>query len=120
MKSLFNQHATRRARAGFTLIELLVVIVIIAILAAMLLPALAAAKKKALAMRCLGNTKQIGIALIMYADDSEDRLPPYYTLYSASPVPTGGEWFFALLSDSKYITSDMTTHNVWRCPSVQD
>jgi prepilin-type N-terminal cleavage/methylation domain-containing protein/prepilin-type processing-associated H-X9-DG protein len=120
MKNKASNPCVQPSVKAFTLIELLVVIVIIAILAAMLLPALAAAKKKALAMRCLGNTKQIGIALIMYADDSEDRLPPYYTLYSASPVPTGGEWFFALLSDSKYITSDMTTHNVWRCPSVQD
>jgi prepilin-type N-terminal cleavage/methylation domain-containing protein/prepilin-type processing-associated H-X9-DG protein len=105
---------------GFTLIELLAVIAIIAILAAMLLPALSASKKKALAIRCLGNTRQIGLALIMYAGDNEDRLPPYYTLYNASPVPTGGVWFFNLLSDNKYISSDLFTHNVWRCPSVQD
>jgi prepilin-type N-terminal cleavage/methylation domain-containing protein len=105
---------------AFTLIELLAVIAIIAILAAMLLPALAAAKKKALAIRCLGNTKQIGVAFIMYAGDNDDRLPPYYTLYNASPVPPGGTWFFTLLSDNKYITSDLVTHSVWRCPSVQD
>ena len=54
---------------AFTLIELLVVIAIIAILAAMLLPALAKAKQKAKQTACINNMRQIGIALVMYADN---------------------------------------------------
>jgi len=62
-------------RKAFTLIELLVVIAIIAILAAILFPVFAQAKQAAKKAVSLSNQKQIGLALIMYAGDSDDVYP---------------------------------------------
>ncbi len=59
-------------KRGFTLIELLVVIAIIAILAAILFPVFARAREKARQTSCLSNLKQMGLAMLMYAQDYDE------------------------------------------------
>ncbi len=65
-----------RRLGGFTLLELLVVMAIIALLAAMLLPALSRAQEKAKVARASAELRGVGLALQMYSDDTQGRLPP--------------------------------------------
>ena len=63
------------SRKGFTLIELLVVIAIIAILAAILFPVFARAREQARKSSCLSNIKQLGLGMLMYVQDYDERFP---------------------------------------------
>jgi len=71
---VMTSRALSRCQRAFTLLELLVVVAVIAILASLLLPALAKARGKAQGMVCLQNTKQLGLAWLIYADDHNGRL----------------------------------------------
>ena len=65
----------RRSHAAFTLIELLVVIAVIALLAALLFPAFSRAKESGKGAVCISNLRQAGIALQLYVQDNNNRLP---------------------------------------------
>lgn len=60
---------------GFTLIELLAVIVIIAVLAVLVIPAIGRAHQSARATESLSNLRNIGQALLLFANDNNQRLP---------------------------------------------
>jgi len=65
----------KTTRSGFTLIELLVVIAIIAILAAILFPVFAHAREKAKQASCASNEHQLGLAILQYVQDYDDKFP---------------------------------------------
>jgi prepilin-type N-terminal cleavage/methylation domain-containing protein len=63
-----------RKNQAFTLIELLVVIAIIAILAAILFPVFAQAREAARKTSCLSNLKQMGLGMLMYTQDYDEKM----------------------------------------------
>ena len=71
MSSTNNRHRN----GAFTLIELLVVIAIIAILAAILFPVFAQAREKARTASSGSNVRQLGLSILMYKQDYDEKHP---------------------------------------------
>jgi prepilin-type N-terminal cleavage/methylation domain-containing protein/prepilin-type processing-associated H-X9-DG protein len=107
---------------GFTLIELLVVVAIIGILAAILFPVFARARENARRSSCMSNMKQMGLGLMMYSQDYDERMPLasyQYPVVGAYHYPNGrlatakGRGWYSMIFDY------MKDWHVFNCPSEE-
>lgn len=107
-------------RAAFTLIELLVVLAIIGVLAGLLLPTLARAKRKARDITCVSQLRQLGMAVRMYADDYQNRLPsaeilPTMPADPANPLPRICDVLGTYVGRAVAVTN--ASASVFKCPA---
>ena len=112
-------------RRGFTLIELLVVIAIIAILAAILFPVFAKAREKARQTSCLSNLKQLGLGMLMYAQDYDETFCNYNMGPTLTSPPAPGDPDFNRFGSGTWYSSWPTlvlpyvkNTQIFRCPST--
>ena len=75
-KLLWSTRRPNNPPGAFTLLELLVTITLVGVLSALLFPALARAREKAKVVKVHTELYNVGLALHMYADDHEGRVPP--------------------------------------------
>ena len=100
---------------AFTLIELLVVIAVISILAALLFPVFAKVREKARQTTCLSNMKQLGMALLQYAQDNDESLIP--GCYEG-PQAWGGRIYPYIKSQAIYTCPDDSTASIGSAHAV--
>jgi prepilin-type N-terminal cleavage/methylation domain-containing protein/prepilin-type processing-associated H-X9-DG protein len=123
-----------RTDQGFTLIELLVVIAIIAVLMGILMPSLRAAREQAKRSVCMGNLKQIHLAMVMYADTYDQKVPPSsftggrdsmpWQTYNAYSVTTSQEYGQHIMSGPRnlaylYEAKLVGDAEIFYCPDAQ-
>jgi prepilin-type N-terminal cleavage/methylation domain-containing protein len=113
--------SARSKTAGFTLIELLTVIAIVGILAALLFPVFASVRGKARQTVCASNMRQIGTAIIMYAQDYDDQFPWGDDPSDAHTSIWSSTSFAAIVPTMPYLHNVLDpfikSRDLWRCPS---
>lgn len=100
---------SKKQRSGFTLIELLVVIAIIAILAAILFPVFGRARENARRSSCASNLKQIGLGVMQYTQDYDERMPSS-RMNPGNVDGGGGNW-------QNMVQPYIKSYQLFACPS---
>lgn len=120
--SWYRLGGSLKGHNAFTLLELLIVVAIIALLAAILFPAFARVQENARRATCQSNLKQLGLGVMQYSQDYDERYPPCWIgMWSevgspgSNTIDDNGKKTETLVDMlDPYIKSAQ----IWKCPSV--
>lgn len=90
---LEEQRGKLESSRGFSVPEILTACVVLALLAGVLMPVIARGKMNADRVACMSNQRQIGAALLIYANEHDGNFPE-----TTHTVDVGQSWIYTLAS----------------------
>jgi prepilin-type N-terminal cleavage/methylation domain-containing protein/prepilin-type processing-associated H-X9-DG protein len=110
---------TKCRGSAFTLVEMLAVIAILGILVVLLVPSVKGGIDRAKTSACIGNLRQIGSGMLLFAADHNNRYPPYDV--DPAEFPDYGNYpkWYNVLQPYLQNTAEnqLEKHKVWLCPA---
>ncbi|PAW77499.1 MAG: hypothetical protein B9S32_10910 [Verrucomicrobia bacterium Tous-C9LFEB] len=119
-----NRHLAQRR--GFTLVEMLVVISVILVLSTLAMSGFRSAMNMSRSAKCMGNLRQLGEGILLYAADNNNFLPPAYISGNNGP---DNNWYYAIypyLTGGTKMPYDwgqetvIVGRGVFHCPEVKN
>ncbi len=116
---------------AFSLVELAVALTIAMVMAALLLPTAFKAMESSRRSQCMGNMRQIGVALFAYASEHNNHLPPVSSVWppgeDRKEVWSYALWTYAGYDEASYkppendlqLKAGAKKANIFRCPSTR-
>ncbi len=104
-------------RGGFTLFELLVVIAVVSLLAALAIPAIAGAQERSQSVTCSGRMRELGMAILLYAQDHQGRFPRSSHSAAANREPGWAASIAPYLGARPTEANAAWVNRKFRCPS---
>ncbi|MDD2710035.1 MAG: DUF1559 domain-containing protein [Verrucomicrobiae bacterium] len=105
-----------KRKKAFSLIELLVVISILSVLCSLLAPGLRSARDKVKALSCMNNMRQIGLAMMLYAQSNNDMLPAPLQDSSSKGFEKFIWTYAGYRGEPSYMTGGVAAAGIFHCP----
>ncbi len=103
-------------RRGFTLVEALVVMVIIVVLALLLFPVFTGRHHPSPRSTCLSHLKQIGLGIMQYSQDYDEKLP----LVRVHKVSSSAAWPYPMpYGWADAVQGYIKNTQIYQCPSEE-
>ncbi len=106
-----------RGRHAFTMVEIAIVVAVVAILSALILPALDRAKQQSRASRCKDNSRHVGAAFAVYADNNNNEYVPFKKSKTAAKDDLVADGDKSVTYWPDLLKEFAGDDGIWHCPA---